>query len=56
MVVAGFVADGHFVGSTPSTLSYFPYTVHGKGGMQAHEIEPSVIPDQPWFLGLYSQG
>ena len=52
-MIARLMIDCNLVSPGPRALSYFPHAIHGKGGMNAHEVKPTGVPYQPGFLRLH---
>ena len=55
MVIARLMIDCNPVSPGPRALSYFPYAIHGKGRMDAHQVKPTDVPYQPGFLRFHPQ-
>ena len=54
-MITRLMIDCNLVSPGSRALSYFPHAIHGKGGMNAHQVKPTGVPYQPGFLRLHPQ-
>ena len=54
-MIARIMIDCNLVSPGPRALSYFPHAIHGKAGMNAHQVKPTGVPYKRGFLRLHPQ-
>ena len=55
MMITRLIVDCNLVSPGSRALSSFPYAIHGKGGMNAHQVKPTGVPYQPGIPRLHPQ-